>query len=479
MDACKKELLPVVRRNGLYSLPFEVFAHILELAFHPYGTYQGGWMNGALVNRYFRDAMFKVPLIWTTVYMPSFHPSQLERCRSLPLSISVGRLTQRELRLERCLDALSPHVQRWKSLSLSHCRVDGALIYERTSSAHLRLKNFYKRFRGVTFPALETLSINYGQDYLVTWVDDLHVVMLTGDADPSAHIRSFFSSWIMPALHHVEATGFIPILPSACHANLTTFSLKLTGGDVYLFNLRDVVNFLRPLVNLHSLSLEFMTDRWLGGEVQAVELPSLKVLSIYSWNLNGDGLEALLDAISCPNLRKFDLKAELLDHEAAAEYFDIVFPPDVPRWSDLDSLACFVEIFGEDAEEDPAFENVLETMCTRLPRLRHLALRFRSFRQPSNLLLHEHFNAPAWNRQVTLSTLRIEGCELFDTSFIVNLANIIKDPEFKTLEIHRCPNINIEFVQRMLPSSKTFLFTRYNFSKPFPLSFLCPLLICH
>lgn len=238
----------------------------------------------------------------------------------------------------------------------------------------------------------------------------------------------------------------------------------LHGGEVF-FDLRAVIDVLRPFSVLQKLSFDFLIDGWVDDEIEIATLPGLKTLSIESVALRGEHVKMLLDSIRAPNLRELNISAEVFSCEEGAVCLDAFFPKDVPRWMELESISCFLEVTDE--RNSHLTDSPFEVLCTRLPRLRHLTLESSTTAQPSDLLLHEHFGLPSWNRQVTLSTLSIVDCVFFETSFIVKLGNVINATEFETLEIHRCPKINMGAMRAILPSNKRFICSPYKWSACF------------
>ena len=416
--------------------------------------------------------MLNVSKLWTAVDLGSLDPLLVASSRSQPLSVSMEFSKISDDRYQRSFEALRPEAWRWKSLTVVGYSLEES-IDSRNGTTQTRLKQLRDTFQGVTFPALESLNVDYDRDYPV----DEEGIVLSGQNDPNTTIRNFFNPWNMPALRNLTAIGFVPTLPSSCQSTLTSLQLTLHGGE-HMFDLSAVINALRPLSSLQRLSFDIMMEDWMVDEIQAATLPGLKSLSIESVATQGEQIGMLLDLIGTPNLRELDIKAEVYSCAEGVTYLDTFFPSDVPRWAELESISCFLEVVDERNSHltgNPPFE----VLCTRLPRLRHLTLGTGTTAQPSDLLLHEHFRLPSSNRRVMLTTLRVVDCPFFDTSFIISLGSIINARQFESLEIHRCPKISIEAMRTLLPSSKQFIWSPYNWSTLCYYSPLFPWLTFH
>ena len=465
LEAAREDILRDDPNRGIRSLPFEIMERILQFA---YGPLDEGWRNLLLVNRHFRDVTCSASHLWTAVDVACDPAPYLERSASRGLLVSADDIHLGNVKFERWINAIDPHLERWKSFSIrstpkyqiSNERKN--LIGDPKMFVHERLCRLRDAYRGRTFPSLETLSVSYGVDVPV----DLEagvvygVVVLGNDNDPHASTRNFFSTWDMPALRNLEMGGFIPMLPQACASNITRFKLKLGDprrANRLVYNLRVIKDFLRSLISLEDLHFDLNgLNGMIRNDVQPVHLSCLKNLAVYADTTLTQVLAPLIISILAPELRELTLDVEPSTNEQAGWLVNHLFPDSKPRFQKLESLSCCLKYGGKG---NCAF---LDRLFRRLPRLRHLTITHWAHHWPRNFALHEYFSSPGCSVP-PLRTLRFVLCEKLNLAFILKcLRDVIGSPEFETLEIRDCPLINMEILRRAMPKGKRLKGTDFN-----------------
>ncbi|KAL5478884.1 hypothetical protein ACEPAI_2161 [Sanghuangporus weigelae] len=422
---------------------------ILQFAYEPHDK---TWRNLLFVNRYFRDVTCQASHLWTAVDMESNPRCHLERSASRGLFVHAD-VSQDDVRFDRWIDALNPHVERWEYFLVATNGVPGG-IDDSHSLEYQRLQLLRDFFRGRTFPTLESLCVIYESDMGMDLEadedsdeDSDEIIVFDNERDPSASIRSFFSSWNMPALRSISARGFIPILPQSCLVNLTRLNLEL--GDLWrshfhIHSLRDLIDTLRGLTALESMALSLFSLReFVEDRVPPVELARLRFLSVESERCESDALDALFDAFSAPNIRELFLRGSVDSSDLEDTLTNILLPDEGPCFKHLEKLTYCVTTF------DDRNEYALEDLFRRIPQaVQHLTICGWMQPQSSVSEMYDDFDG----FPPSLRTLRFVHC-LFDTFYILNssIFKLVNHPNFETLELQGCPLINAKFLREVMP----------------------------
>ena len=475
LRALRREVVAKVRGRGIEGLPHDVIERIIWFA---YGPRDKAWRNLLFVNRYLREVTCRASFLWIQIDADQNPRLHLERSKSRGLSVSVSKVYSSAVRFEDWLNVIDPHVERWKSFSLESMPALECIDDVR-SRAHLRLCHLRDYYKGRTFPALETLHVDYGRDVPIIVESGLLVVrnLSDGGSTPNFSVRNFFSDWNMPALRNVEFGGIIPKLPDTCLANITRLQLGL--GDTYPGQpaLRPVVNYkiseiralLRNLPALTELLFKICHLKYFLEDVEeddsGAELPSLRSLSLEIEDVKMRGGMCLIyDLVSAPGLREIHMRTDDGEHvEVLAEE---LFPkPDrTSRYECLETLSlCFTHC--ERDSDDINFLLYPPGLCqmlSDLPRLRHLHVSHWQYRWPEFFMLHDHYDQQyGLCASPPLRTIKLDHCEGLLTSFILEtLMDTIHGEDFEMLEIHSCPNVDADKVRKEIPEGKEFRFTK-------------------
>lgn len=471
LEIAQGDALPVTRKFDITSLPFETMEKIIRFA---YGPLDEGWKHLLFVNHHFRDITRRTSHLWTAVDVKYNPVPYLERSAFRGLHLSADDAFSERVQFERWIAAVDPHLDRWESFSIRstpkyHIREGQEnSIRNPRSRAHKRLCLLRDAYWGKSFPSLESLSVAYGIDVPVNLEIPLGsegIAVVGNDRALDALLRSFFCTWDMPALRDIEIGGFIPRLPRACLNNITRCRLELGdkhGLNNLIYNMQRIHSFLRSLTSLKELSLcLFRLVEFLAVAVRPAEFSHLEVLTIRSENTSMRALKPLLQSFTAPSLRDLTIDARTDDADEAVALVEVLFPKDSPRFERLEALSFRLDYHEE---QDDAERNSLETLFERLPRLQHLTVRGWADRWPRAFEMHTHFRSSSTcDSGPPLRTLRFEQCEELDLSFIFYLLDqVIKKPEFETLEIHKCPNVDLDILREAMPGGKKLKCTKYD-----------------
>ncbi|KAH8112055.1 hypothetical protein DFH11DRAFT_1609437 [Phellopilus nigrolimitatus] len=440
------QLLPIVFTSGFSSLPNEVLSQIFEMAFaenkHISATL-------SLVCRRFREIVLHLPKLWTYLHVSKDPRLFLERSQSLGISLDI-RIKNDETPAERLLRQAELHTDRWEVFMLR--RDLDCDIASCDTMKHLR-----EHFSRTTFPSLETLSVDCDCDVAL---DNMGHV-LEGEEDADSGIRNFFSTWDTPALRKLKISNLIPSLLRA--NSLTCIELRLDGYsrtyELAIWNLQTIAAFLASCRSLEELKLTLQSIIYLSNETQAhVELQGIKSIHFDIQDCDCEPVEALLGALSTPNLTELSINTLKSSYETVDALLEIFFPESERRWTRLETLSLEMtqdRVQGRvQGQEFP-----LDIVFLRLPGLHHLSIDGHNLEQPT--VFHPTYEGDGHS---PLRTLRLRNCNKFDASFIGDLRYVIKSPHFKTLGISQCSGMDKAAVMEMVPMDKELEWEDYDWS---------------
>lgn len=392
--------------------------------------------NGAkkllLVCKRFRDVAIRQPVLWMQLTTNKDPTLFLERSGSLPLEVDVY-FSHGVHRVKSFLHLPKPHARRWSHFTLNHRPGDPPL------------RRFFqwmdRQYRDLRFDRLRTMRLRFFEN------EQVFNIVRSDKRD----VTGFFRTWTLPAL--VNFNG-LRLQPRINAEKLEKCSVLLIHDAGFQNNFRALATTIySSYQNLKKLTLSIQTvNNPLHDIVEMPfkrELVALDTLRL-EFQANAVALRKLLATISAPNLKELSLNLLHSDEVDAREQLETLFPKAQPRWPALEALSATF-LYADFLEHDEAEESPLDVLFSRLPRLKHLDV-VSDIPRPKELKMDEVFGQYNGTTRPPLQSLILGFPMIYncDTSFLLEIQDVLCSPDFNMLEIQGC-DIDVKRIKNVLP----------------------------
>lgn len=352
---------------GMALLTNDILSNIFDIAVRESGAGIRSATSAiqlARVSKRFRSVALSNHSLWSFIYgetnFRDIHFSQvklcLERSAQAPIQVMYNALQETDgtPAFNRFINAVLPHVGRWKSFTLE---------FRGRMEPSVKVCNAIAELETVCAPNLEKLGI---------------LSRFPSRSRFSADVPIPFSKWDLPNLRDVELQDF------SLDANAFP-SLKRVSETICIRNFA-VKSFFVDLMALNSLRylyLGLVTDEF-SQDHPRLDLPSLTELSLYLRVKYTKPFDVALTALNCPNVTDLSVKLlYMLDDEddwgenkkdVTQDYIRhlFAFPGRFQKVSSLTLTVTLSECV--DADEGDLGHALYAIPLPHLPSLRHLSL---------------------------------------------------------------------------------------------------------
>ncbi|KAG9045915.1 hypothetical protein FS837_005434 [Tulasnella sp. UAMH 9824] len=275
-------------------LPGELLCEIFKLSLDPQ-HFKRDRCTLSLVCRFWHQVVENSALLWTNIAVPdglSCLRKSFKNSKEAPLELTYSRVaTSEPLSMERFLQEASPHVARWRSLSI------------RTSVSPPSWEEPLGSLITQSSPKLEALIISARAAY--GW-NRGRIFITLGDG-------------MFPKLKDL----FLASVPaSVCTTNYTALR-SCVLEDIPHISLQDIVNILRNSPRLEKLGLMECRELKVTAEVWSVESIKLeRLVDIELRDLDASVINAILSIIRAPNCGMLTIRCAMLDPPSPSVLFN-------------------------------------------------------------------------------------------------------------------------------------------------------------
>ncbi|PFH51094.1 hypothetical protein AMATHDRAFT_47369 [Amanita thiersii Skay4041] len=271
-------------RSAIETVPYEILTLIFECVCTWHDGDPAVFRNLlSQVSRKWRELIFHTPSLWSVLYLsPSQEPSQL--MESLEMHLESSKTCLLDIHLfcywdpeitEAIFDRITPHCERWRSLSV--------ITPNMATFSHLQ------NIRSASLRTLEVSYFSSGKTYGIP-PPSLCVSRFPNLSSLSLRNVGVLNSDTLPRLKRLEVWGYV------------------TGNDIP--GLYDILAGSQALeyLRFHLKPTEVLQHYIHRGQSIPVFLPALRIYDIITSEGISHDLSAMVQMISCPNLMSMTIQ---------------------------------------------------------------------------------------------------------------------------------------------------------------------------